>query len=71
MLMGLVLGVLVTVFGAYAYDSATGKVGNGLSASNQAPLVNWNVAKNDWNVFENNVRATADNIERSIKQHRG
>jgi hypothetical protein len=68
-LIGFVLGVLVTIFGAYMYDAATGNVPNGLSASNQAPMVNWSVVKNEWNILESNVRATENNIERTIKKH--
>jgi hypothetical protein len=68
-LVGFVLGVLVTIFGAYMYDAATGNVSNGLSASNQAPMVNWNVVKNEWDIFESNVLATENNIERTIKKH--
>jgi hypothetical protein len=48
--------------------AATGNVGNGMSASTQAPMVNWNVVNNDWQSLEANVRMTADNIERTIKQ---
>jgi hypothetical protein len=51
------------------YDAATGNVGNGMSASNQAPMVNWSVVSNDWQVFAAHVRATADNVERTIHQH--
>ncbi len=43
MLLGFILGVLVTIAGAYAYDSNTGRAANGLSASDaggQAPVVN-------------------------------
>lgn len=69
MVLGFILGVLVTIFGAYAYDAATGNAGNGLSATNQSPMVNWQVVKSDWGVFEQNVRATADSLERTIKQH--
>jgi hypothetical protein len=68
-LLGFILGVVVTIFGAYMHDAATGNVGNGMSASNQAPMVNWNVVSNDWQIFEAHVQATADNIERAIKQH--
>jgi hypothetical protein len=68
-LVGFVLGVLVTIFGAYMYDAATGNVSNGLSASNQAPMVNWNVVKNEWDIFESNVLATENNIERTINKH--
>lgn len=68
-LFGFLLGIVVTIFGAYIYDAATGNAGNGMSVSNQAPMVNWNVVKNDWQIFEDNVRGTADNLERTIKQH--
>ena len=40
-----------------------------MSASTQVPLVNWSVANNDWPIFQAHVRTTADNIERTIKQH--
>jgi hypothetical protein len=68
-LLGFILGVFVTVFGAYMYDAGTGNAANGMSVSNQAPMVNWSVVKSDWQIFEDHVRATADNLERSIKQH--
>jgi hypothetical protein len=66
--VGFILGVVVTILGAYMYDAATGNVDKGLSASTQAPMVNWSVVKSDWEIFESNVRATADNIERTFKQ---
>ena len=68
-LLGFVLGVLVTIFGAYGYDAASGNADNGMSATNQAPMVNGKVVQSDWTVFENNVRATATNVERSIRHH--
>jgi hypothetical protein len=68
-LLGFMLGVVVTVSGAYLYDAASGNVPNGLSASNQAPMVNWNVVNNDWQNFESDIRSTADNLERTIKNH--
>jgi hypothetical protein len=67
--VGFILGVAVTILGAYMFDVATGNAGNGMTASNQAPMVNWSVVENDWQVFEAHVRTTADNIERTIKQH--
>lgn len=69
--VGFILGVIVTIFAAYAYDAATGNIGNGMSPSNQAPMVNWNVVDNDWQIFETKLRGIADNIERAIKQHNG
>jgi hypothetical protein len=68
-LLGFILGVFVTIFGAYMYDAATGNAGNGMTVSNQAPMVNWSVVQNDWQIFEGHVRATADNIGRTFKEH--
>lgn len=68
---GFILGVIATIFGAYLYDSATGRASNGLAISDQSPMVNWNVVENDWQVFQARVRATADNIEHSLKPHSG
>ena len=68
-LLGFILGVFVTIFGAYMYDAGTGNAGTGMSVSNQAPMVNWSVVQSDWQIFEEHVRTTADNIGRTIKQH--
>jgi hypothetical protein len=42
-LLGFILGVAVTIAGAFAFDSATGRAANGLTAASQAPMVNWAV----------------------------
>jgi hypothetical protein len=42
-----------------------------MSISDRAPMVNWNVVGNDWQIFETHVKTTADNIERTIKRHAG
>jgi hypothetical protein len=71
-LLGFILGVAMTITGAYAFDSATGRAGNGLTITSQAaPMVNWAVVGSEWQSFQDGVRATADNIERSFKQHAG
>ncbi|MGA9892735.1 MAG: hypothetical protein WBQ55_10360 [Xanthobacteraceae bacterium] len=70
-LLGFILGVAVTIMGAYALDSSTGRAANGLAPASQAPMVNWAVVDSEWQSFRENVRATADNIERSLKQHTG
>jgi hypothetical protein len=70
--LGLVLGAILTVACAYAYDSSTGRIGNGLSiasAGGAAPLVNWNVASDHWQNLQSDVRVKADNLEKSLKQH--
>jgi hypothetical protein len=74
MLFGFVLGVILTIVGAYAYDSHTGRAANGLSATataGQAPMVNWNVVSDDWQNLQANLRGKAENLERRLKQHTG
>jgi hypothetical protein len=73
-LLGIILGVILTVAGAYAYDSSTGRAPNGLAPTavgGQPPMVNWDVVTADWNLFKSDVRERADNIERSLKRHTG
>ncbi len=74
LLLGIILGALLTIAAAYAYDSSTGRAGNGLAstaAGGQAPLVNWDVVGTRWDLFKANVREQADNLERSLKRHTG
>jgi hypothetical protein len=74
LLLGLILGVALTIAGAYAYDSTTGRAVNGLtsaSADGQAPMVNWDVVGSDWQIFKTHVRATTDNLQQKLKQHTG
>jgi hypothetical protein len=73
-LIGIILGVLLTIAGTYLSDSSSGRTANGLtatSAGGQAPMVNWDVVATDWNLFTANVRESADNLERSLKRHTG
>ncbi|HSZ67738.1 MAG TPA: hypothetical protein VK825_16140 [Xanthobacteraceae bacterium] len=74
-LLGFILGVAMTITGAFAFDSATGRAANGLTPTSQvtgqAPMVNWAVVGSEWQSFRDNVRTTADNLERTIKQHAG
>ena len=73
-LLGFILGVLVTIAGAYEYEFTTGRAANGLSASSaggQAPMVNWNIVSDDWQNLQTNVRAKAENLEHTLKQHTG
>lgn len=72
--LGFILGVALTIAGAYAYDSSTGRVPNGLtadSAERQAPMVNWNVVSDDWTHFQAKVRSKAERLEESFKRHTG
>lgn len=73
-LLGFILGVALTILGVYVFDTSTGRVANGMSATaagGKAPMVNWDVVTNDWRNFEANVRSTTDDLERKLKQHSG
>ena len=55
-LIGILLGVILTVGGAYLYDSH-----NAVTAANAAnverPMVNWDVVGNNWNRLTARARA--------------
>ena len=73
-LLGIILGVILTIAGAYTYDSSTGREPNGLTATaagGQAPMVNWDVVSANWNGFTTDVRQSAENLQRSITRHAG
>jgi hypothetical protein len=69
-----ILGVVVTIAGAYAYDTSTGRVSNGLpttAAAGRAPMVNWDVVTEDWHTFTTSVQNTATDLENRWKRHTG
>ena len=73
-LFGFILGMALTIAGAYAYDSSTGRTANGLSAASaagQAPMVNWNVVTDDWHSFATGVQNTTTDLENRLKRHTG
>ena len=70
-LFGFILGVLVTIAGAYLYDSSSGRAANGLSPTATAPMVNWNVVTDDWHSFATSVQNTANDLETRFKRHTG
>jgi len=49
-LLGVILGVFLTVAGAFVYDTTTGRAPNGLppsAAGGRPPMVNWNVVSDN------------------------
>jgi len=55
-LIGIILGVVLTVGGAYLYDSHTTQTATS-TASAQRPMVNWDVVGNNWNRLTARARA--------------
>jgi hypothetical protein len=48
-LIGIILGAVLTVGGAYLYDSDTARAATNAQPSVQRPLVNWDVVNVKWN----------------------
>ena len=59
-LIGIILGAVLTVGGAYLYDSQTipgAATSSSSSASAQRPMVNWDVVSTKWNHLTERARA--------------
>jgi hypothetical protein len=71
---GMILGVLLTVAAAFAYDTGTGRAPNGLtmaSAEGHAPMVNWDVVRHGWDSMKQQVRDAAADVEKGWKRITG
>ena len=53
-LFGILLGILLTIGGAYLYDSHHAMTTAG---TNSRPMVNWDVVSNKWNRLTDRARA--------------
>ena len=69
-LFGFILGVIVTIAGAYTYDAQTGRTANGLTSAG-APVVNWEVVGDHWTNFQADLRAKTEDLEKTLKRHVG
>ena len=61
-LIGIILGAVLTVGGAYLYDSHTVPGPATSSASAQRPMVNWDVVSTKWNHLTERARAEWNRI---------
>ncbi|HMF21528.1 MAG TPA: hypothetical protein VKG24_05320 [Pseudolabrys sp.] len=52
-LIGIILGVILTIGGAYLYDSHTAAAAPGA----ERPMVNWDVVNTNWNRLTERARA--------------
>jgi hypothetical protein len=66
MFLGLVLGVLLTVTGAYAYDSYVPR--NDPAAR---PMVNWDVVRSNWNSVEASLRGMGNRVQEEWAKRAG
>jgi hypothetical protein len=60
--LGILLGVFITIAGAYIYDSMTAGPATSTTQAPagevKKPMVNWDVVNHDWRVFTDRVRHT-------------
>jgi len=73
-LVGMILGSVLTVAGAFLYDSSTGRVPNGLAptaAAGQPPMVNWDVVGDNWQAVQTSLRNLGADIEKGWKRLTG
>lgn len=61
-LIGIILGAVLTVGGAYLYDSRTPLGAANSSTSAQRPMVNWDVVSTKWNHLTDRARAEWNRI---------
>ncbi|HEX5213525.1 MAG TPA: hypothetical protein VFW22_17500 [Pseudolabrys sp.] len=57
MLIGIILGGVLTVGGAYLYDSHNALTAANAQANARRPLVNWDVVDVKWNHLSERARA--------------
>jgi hypothetical protein len=67
----MILGIVLTVAAAFAYDAGTGRTPNGLTATaadGNAPIVNWEIVGTDWRDVKVHLKNADAEIERSWKR---
>lgn len=57
LILGLLLGALLTVGGAYLYDSQNAANVTNAQAEAQRPLVNWDVVDAKWQILTERARS--------------
>jgi hypothetical protein len=73
-LVGMILGVILTVGVAFAYDTSTGRAPNGLTptaAGGNAPMVNWDVVSDNWHDVKAHLQNAGAEVERGWKRITG
>jgi hypothetical protein len=70
-LFGIILGIILTIAAAFAYDTTTGRAPNGLTpapAGGHPPMVNWNVVSDNWQDVKVHLRNAGAEVERGWKR---
>lgn len=62
--LGMIFGALLTIAGAYSYDVLTGRIADSVAtASDDRPMVNWDVVSKNWQAIETSVREMAQRVQ--------
>jgi hypothetical protein len=73
-LVGMILGIILTIGAAFAYDTSTGRASNGLAptaAGGNAPMVNWDVVRDNWHDVKAHLENAGAEAERGWKRITG
>ena len=71
--LGIFLGAMITVVGAYSYDVLTGKAATATEApaNDERPMVNWDVVGKNWQSLETNLREMATRVHEQWTKRSG
>jgi len=68
LLLGIILGAILTVGGAYLYDSRTALNATNAPASAQRPMVNWDVVNTTWDHVADRARAEWNRLRAGTRE---
>ena len=74
--LGMILGAILTIVGAFSYDVVTGKAVTATdtganTASDQRPMVNWDVVGRNWQSLETNLREMVARVHEQWSKRSG
>ncbi len=74
LLLGMILGALLTIGGAYLYDSGTGNaaadVTTGTTVAASRPMVNWDVVSVKWHALTEGARHQWNRVTANVQADR-
>lgn len=71
--LGMILGAIITVVGTFSYDTLTGKAvtTTDAPASDERPMVNWDIVGKNWQSIETNLREMATHVREQWTKRSG
>ena len=73
-LVGMILGIILTIGAAFASDTSTGRASNGLAstaAGGNTPMVNWDVVSDNWHDVKVHLQNAGAEVEKGWKRIAG